>query len=164
MDTHLLLLTLVLPAMGGISPYMSVTWPQPVGIRLITPSKEPFMFFYPDFIQILFKYLNITWQSPDVCSKDILTFFERKYSEGHYKLGIKDRFSLHSCFIKTSPKGFSASKCDVENWIFSKSWEVLGNLSGIFLGRIFRDFWGVSWIFSGILFSGNFCWKFFVKI
>ena len=29
-----LLLTLFLPAMGGISPYMSVTWPSPVGIGL----------------------------------------------------------------------------------------------------------------------------------
>ena len=28
------LLTLFLPAMGGISPYMSVTWPSPVGIGL----------------------------------------------------------------------------------------------------------------------------------
>jgi hypothetical protein len=111
------------------------------------------MFFYPDFIQILFKYLNITWQSPDVCSKDILTFFEWKYSEGHYKLGIKDRFSLHSCFIKTSPKGFSASKCDVENWIFSKSWEFLGNLSGMFLGRIFRDFWGFREFFQNFFFQ-----------
>jgi hypothetical protein len=28
---------------------------------------------------------------------------------------------------KSSPKGFSASKCDVRNWIFSKSWEFFGN-------------------------------------
>ena len=29
-------LTLFLPAKGGISPYMSVTWPSPVGIGLKT--------------------------------------------------------------------------------------------------------------------------------
>ena len=33
-------------------------------------------------------------------------------------------------FLKTSPKGFSASKCDVGNWIFSKSWEFFGNSLG----------------------------------
>ena len=33
-------LTLFLPAMGGISPYMSVTWPSPVGIGLSQP-KQP---------------------------------------------------------------------------------------------------------------------------
>ena len=30
-------------------------------------------------------------------------------------------FSLFKCHIETSPKGFLASKCDVGNWIFSKS-------------------------------------------
>ena len=30
-------------------------------------------------------------------------------------------------FERTSPKGFSASKCDVGNWIFSKSWKFLGH-------------------------------------
>jgi hypothetical protein len=29
--------------------------------------------------------------------------------------------------LETSPKGFSAFKCDVGKWIFSKSWEFLGN-------------------------------------
>jgi hypothetical protein len=38
----------------------------------------------------------------------------------------------------TSPKGFSASKCDVGNWIFSKSWECFGNVLGIFLGNFLR--------------------------
>ena len=33
----------------------------------------------------------------------------------HY--GVKDFLKL----MVTSPKGFSASKCDVGNWIFSKS-------------------------------------------
>ena len=31
----------------------------------------------------------------------------------------------------TSPKGFSASKCDVGNWIFSKSWEFFTNVLGV---------------------------------
>ena len=44
---------------------------------------------------------------------------------------------------KTSPKGFSASKFDVGNWIFSK------------LG-IFEKFFGNSFDFFGILFGGFF--------
>ena len=44
---------------------------------------------------------------------------------------------------KTSPKGFSASKCDVGNWIFSKSKELfeklLENFLEDFLGGIFWE-------------------------
>ena len=47
-----------------------------------------------------------------------------KYLEG-------DTFPVPEIQKKTSPKGFSASKCDVENWIFSKSWEFFGNSLGI---------------------------------
>ena len=36
-------------------------------------------------------------------------------------------------FEKTSLKGFSASKCDIGNWIFSKSGESFGNFLGIFV-------------------------------
>ena len=47
--------------------------------------------------------------------------------------------------VKTSPKGFSASKCDVGNWIFSKSWKFFENCFGDFL-EIFRDFfWKIFW-------------------
>ena len=42
---------------------------------------------------------------------------------------------------KTSPKGFSASKCDIGNWIFSK------------LG-IFEKLFGIFLDFSG-MFGGN---------
>ena len=38
---------------------------------------------------------------------------------------------LRFCFI-TSPKGFSASKCDVGKWTFSKYWEVFGKFLEIF--------------------------------
>ena len=41
---------------------------------------------------------------------------------------------------KTSPNGFPASKCDVGNWIFSKSSEFLGNFLGIF-----GEFLGFLW-------------------
>ena len=48
---------------------------------------------------------------------------------------------------KNSPKGFLASKCDVENWVFSKigifenSLEILCIFLG-FLGGLFWDFFG----------------------
>ena len=32
--------------------------------------------------------------------------------------------------LLTSPKGFSASKCDVTNWMFSKSYEFFEKLFG----------------------------------
>ena len=51
---------------------------------------------------------------------------------------------------KTSPKGFSASKCDVRNWIFSNLgnflgifWEFFGNFLGIF-GGFFGEFSVIS--------------------
>ena len=71
--------------------------------------------------------------------------------------------SLHSKFkgfflkwnkVKTSSKGFSASKCDVGNWILSKSWEFFEKLFGnfmVFLGSLLRIFWQ---------FFGNFCEEF----
>ena len=62
----------------------------------------------------------------------------------------------------TSPKGFSAFKCDVGNWIFSEL-GIFEKLFGIF--RIFLDFFG---ILRGIFledFLGGFSWKeFFVYI
>ena len=47
-------------------------------------------------------------------------------------------------FKETSPKGFSASKCDVGYWIFSKSWEFFGNFFWKFLGILWELFgyWG----------------------
>ena len=68
---------------------------------------------------------------------------------------------------KTSPKGFPASKCDVGNWIFSKSWEFFGNSFEIFwefygnsllnflrilweiLGNFLCNFLGILWEFFG---------------
>ena len=69
---------------------------------------------------------------------------------------------------KTSPKGFSASKCDVGNWIFSKSWEFFEKLFGNFMdflgsllrifGEFFGNFLGFVWDFLGIfwVFFGNY--------
>jgi hypothetical protein len=43
---------------------------------------------------------------------------------------------------ETSPKGFSASKCDVGNWIFSKSYEFFGE----FFENFLEDFFvGIFW-------------------
>ena len=61
----------------------------------------------------------------------------------------------------TSPKGFSASKCDVGNWIFSKSLEFFEKLFGNFLS-IFGEFPGR---FLGRNFWGEIFWKdFFGRI
>ena len=53
---------------------------------------------------------------------------------------------LVSCSVeKTSPKGFSASKCDIGNWIFSKL-GIFEKLFGIFLDfweEFFETFWGI---------------------
>ena len=43
---------------------------------------------------------------------------------------------------KTSPKGFSASKCDVGNWILSKSWEFLLRIFWESFGNFLEDFLG----------------------
>ena len=58
--------------------------------------------------------------------------------------------------IKTSPKGFSASKCDVGNWIFSKSW--------VFFEKVFGILGGFFWnLFVGF-FVGFFGEEFFKRI
>ena len=59
---------------------------------------------------------------------------------------------------KTSPKGFSASKCDVGNWIFSKSWEFLG---GIFGRNFLKNFFWKK--FFGSIFGRNFFGKLFLE-
>jgi hypothetical protein len=82
--------------------------------------------------------------------------------------------------IKTSPKGFSASKYDVGNWIFSKSFEKLEIFWKFFgrnfLGEIFWEkflgeiFWGgIFWenlggFLEGIFLGGIFWEKFFGRI
>ena len=80
---------------------------------------------------------------------------------------------------ETSPKGFSASKCDVGNWIFSKSKDFFEKLLGnflYFLEGIFGEiFWRIFWeeffgrIFREEFFRRNFlgeiCWEdFFGRI
>ena len=68
--------------------------------------------------------------------------------------------------LSTSPKEFSASKCDVGNWILSKSWEFFVKLFGNFMeffGSLLKIFWeffgnfgGNIWAFFGeFLFFGN---------
>ena len=70
---------------------------------------------------------------------------------------------------ETSPKGFSASKCDVGNWIFSKSKEffekLLGkflDLRGIFGGLFERNFLGG--IFGRNFLGGIFWEDFFGRV
>ena len=57
--------------------------------------------------------------------------------------------------IETSPKGFSASKCDVWNWIYSKL-GIFEKLSGNFL-----NFFGIFWGFCFGFFL-DFVWRNFV--
>ena len=59
----------------------------------------------------------------------------------------------------TSPKGFSASKCDVGNWICSKL-GIFEKLSGNFLD--FLGFFGIFfWIFRGFFLEEYFLEEFF---
>jgi hypothetical protein len=60
---------------------------------------------------------------------------------------------------KTSPKGFSASKCDVGNWIFSKSWNCL-RFFFFFIGGIF---WGIFRGFIGGMVLENFLGGIFLE-
>ena len=64
-------------------------------------------------------------------------------------------YFLKTILIQTSPKGFSASKCDVGNWIFSKL--------GTFL-EIVRKFFGfLRDFFEELLgFFLDFFWKYFL--
>ena len=70
-------------------------------------------------------------------------------------------------FSITSPKGFSASKCDVGNWILSKFWNFLEKLFGNFMdffGSLLRIFWeylgGIFWEdFLGGIFLGGIFWE-----
>ena len=68
--------------------------------------------------------------------------------------------------IKTSPKLFSASKCDVGNWIFSKLWifeKFFGN-SLDFLRKFLEDFMGgfLEGFFWEDFFGGGFLWEDFL--
>ena len=67
------------------------------------------------------------------------------------------RFVSHERNLdKTSPKRFSASKCDVGNWIFSKSWEFFGTFLEYlweFFG-VFADFLG-NFLGNVLEFFGN---------
>ena len=81
-------------------------------------------------------------------------------------------FSKIDFFInnsKKSPKGFSASKCDVGNWIFPKFQKYVEKLFGIFLdfGGNFREFFRrIFWEeFFWEKFLGGFFWEdFFGRI
>ena len=55
----------------------------------------------------------------------------------------------------TSPKGFSAFKCDVGNWMFSKYSKKFEFLLGIFLDFL-RNFLGIFLEFFGGFFGRNF--------
>jgi hypothetical protein len=76
---------------------------------------------------------------------------------------VKKKLEVFS--IKTSPKGFSAFKCDIGNCILLKSWEFLGNSLGLLLGLLW-DFFGTSlgllWDFFGT--SLGLLWDFFGKL
>ena len=65
----------------------------------------------------------------------------------------------------TSPKEFSASKCDVGKWILSKSWvfvKLIGNFMEFF-GSLLRIFWEFIGNFWEEFFERNFLGKVFGK-
>ena len=65
-------------------------------------------------------------------------------------------FHLQILIVKINkPKRDSTSKCDVGNWIFSKSWEFLG-IFWVFFGKLFGnsleiDLFVKIWVFVNIL-------------
>jgi hypothetical protein len=59
---------------------------------------------------------------------------------------VKKKLEVFS--IKTSPKGFSAFKCDIGNCILLKSWEFWGNSLGLLL-EFFGTSLGLLWDFFG---------------
>ena len=76
----------------------------------------------------------------------------------------------HHNHTETSPKGFSASKCDEGNGILSKSsgyfWEYFGKFLGgffwrNFFGGIFREIFERN--FFGRIFFGGFFWRIFCE-
>ena len=54
-----------------------------------------------------------------------MSHFEKDFPEINF-------WKIRQKILKTSPKGISASKYDVGNWLFSKSWELLGFLGNSF--------------------------------
>ena len=59
-------------------------------------------------------------------------------------------------FLNKQARRFSASKCDVGNWIFSKSYK--------WFEKLFGFFWGTFWEFFGNFLGGFFLEGFFERI
>jgi hypothetical protein len=84
------------------------------------------------------------------CFKKQSNKFEKKKQS---RLNGKIIHEISEFLNLSSPKGLLASKCDVGNCIFSKSYEFFQKLFGNFLGSL--------WIFFGNL-SGGFIWRIFL--
>ena len=74
-------------------------------------------------------------------------------------VGYGNLFNLLVNIEKTSPKGFSTSKCDKGNQIFSKSLDLFEKLFGNFW-----DFFGIFLWFFFEKFFGGFFWEKFLKV
>ena len=94
------------------------------------------------------------------------------FLQSTHQIDMKNNVYGGKCLFQTSPKCFSASKCNGGNWILSKSQKNFENFWGAFLGIFLQDFFGG--IFLQEFFGKNFFWedffggifleKFFVKI
>ena len=99
-------------------------------------------FFRPSKTSQKFKF----YYNGDIISSD-------ENAEAVVTRGHKIVFVGSHSKVKTSPKGFSASKCDVGNWIFSKL-EIFEKLFGNCL-----DFFGIFGGFFWRIFLGGFFWR-----
>ena len=100
-----------------------------------------------------FLLLSLQYRSASlwhVSSKET-AFFRNKITFLHSNLSFKEIIGMEKS-TGTSPKGFSASKCDVGNWIFTKLetfWEIVlmfWFFGGIFWKNFFGGFFGEDFL------------------
>ena len=93
-----------------------------------------------------------------LCQILAFLFENRIYENFHLMNVIRQRNAYH---LLTSPKGFSASKCDAGNWIFSKLGffeKFFGNLLET-IWKLFGNSLEILWIFWGLFL--DFFWRIF---
>ena len=89
-----------------------------------------------------FSVWQVKWQAHRSFPLTTKSFHHMQSVKKKENIFIKNR----QITAKTSPKGFSASKCDVGNWIFSKLgtfWEIVWKFFGFikdFFGEFFEFF------------------------
>jgi hypothetical protein len=108
------LLTLFLPAMGGISPCMSVTWQQPVRIVLTDKwGNLRTMWSISTYIQIL----PLSSKSHNQCKNLLYTWMPNMQQKYHWKWDTLKKCSLGCEFICSVPMiSISCASCMGKGW------------------------------------------------